>query len=405
MANDLMDRTISRRQALKGMVLGGAALGLSGGLGSVLAACSPSAPSGPIKVGVLTDVTGAFGVVGKSNVETAQFTIDEINAAGGVLGRQLQAVVVDSASDTSVAATAARQLIEKDKVDFVIGTVTSATREAVKGIIATTGKTLLVIPTSYEGGDCTQNMWVVGAVPNQQVDPMVAYALGKSAKTWYLCGADYLYPRNMLKEVKAQVAAAGGTIVGEDYYALTATDVASIISKALAAKADAIFDVTILPLSVQFVKGVVGGGFKGIHMSPLYDEGVNSLFGPDVAGIISVQDFFSTGTHDDFTTKEMAAYAAKYPKGIFASSFNSAAWYRGIYMWKLAAEKAGSTDLAKVNATFDSIKLDKGFGGAAAMKPGTRHCTLPMQMGEMQADGSVKIIKDLGTIDPTGQCA
>lgn len=405
MANDLMDRTISRRQALKGMVLGGAALGLSGGLGSVLAACSPSAPSGPIKVGVLTDVTGAFGVVGKSNVETAQFTIDEINAAGGVLGRQLQAAVADSASDTSVAATAARQLIEKDKVDFVIGTVTSATREAVKGIIATTGKTLLVIPTSYEGGDCTQNMWVVGAVPNQQVDPMVAYAVGKGAKTWYLCGADYLYPRNMLKEVKAQVAAAGGTIVGEDYYALTATDVASIISKALAAKADAIFDVTILPLSVQFVKGVVGGGFKGIHMSPLYDEGVNSLFGPDVAGIISVQDFFSSGTHDDFTTKEMAAYKAKYPKGIFASSFNSAAWYRGIYMWKLAVEKAGSTDLAKVNAAFDSIKLDKGFGGAAAMKPGTRHCTLPMQMGEMQADGSVKIIKDLGTIDPTGQCA
>ena len=335
-----MTNEISRRSVLKGIAAGGAAVGLSGSLGSVLAACSPAAPTGPIKVGVLTDVTGAFGVVGKSNVETAQFTIDEINAAGGVKGRQMELVVADSASDTAVAATVARQLVEKDKVDFVIGTVTSATREAVKGIICTTGKTLLVIPTSYEGGDCTENMWVVGAVPNQQVDPMIEYGVAKGAKTWYTCGADYKYPRNMIAQVKAQVAEAGGTIVGEDYYALTDTDVSQLVSKALASGADAIFDVTILPLSVQFTKGLVSGGYTGIHMSPLYDEGVNSLFGPDVAGIISVQDFFSSGDHDEFTTAELAAYRAKYPEGIFASSFNSPAWYRGIQMWKAAVEKA-----------------------------------------------------------------
>ncbi len=405
MANDLIDKAISRRNVLKGIALGGAAVGASGAIGSVLAACSPAAPTGPIKVGVLTDVTGAFGVVGKSNVETAQFTVDEINAAGGVLGRQLQLVVGDSASSTDTAATVARQLVEKDKVDFVIGTVTSATREAVKGIICTTGKTLMVIPTSYEGGDCTTNMWVVGAVPNQQVDPMVAYALEKGAKTFYCCGADYSYPRNMIAQFKKQVEAAGGKVVGEDYYALTDTDVAPLISKALAANADCIFDVTILPLSVQFLKGVVGGGFKGVHMSPLYDEGVNSLFGADVAGMISAQDFFSSGAHDEFTTKEMAAYKTKYPAGIFASSFNSAAWYRGIYMWAAAAAKAGAVDLAKINTACDSITLDKGFGGKAAMKAGTRHCSVPMQLGEMQADGSVKILKDLGVVDPTGQCA
>ena len=129
MANDRIDQAISRRTLLKGAAIGGAAIGVGG----VLAACGSSKPTGPIKVGVLTDVTGAFGVVGKSNVETAQFTVDEINAAGGVLGRQLQLVVGDSASGTDTAATVARQLVEKDKVDFVIGTVTSATREAVKG--------------------------------------------------------------------------------------------------------------------------------------------------------------------------------------------------------------------------------------------------------------------------------
>lgn len=405
MANERINPNLSRRQVLKGMALGGAAVGLSGGLGSVLAACGSAAPSGPIKVGVLTDVTGAFGVVGKSNQLTAQFTIDEINAAGGVLGRQLQMVLVDSATDPAVGATVARQLVEKDKVAMVIGTVASNMREAVKGIIATTGKTLLVIPTSYEGGDCTENMWVVGAVPNQQVDPTVAYAIGKGAKTYYLCGADYSYPRNMLKQVRAQVEAAGGTIVGEDYLPLAATDASPLVTKALAAKADAIFDVTVLPTSVQFTKGVVGGGFKGLHLTSLYDEGVNSLFGPDVAGIICAQDFFGSGTHDDFTTKELAAYKKAYPDGIFAATFNSPAWYRGIYMWKVAVEKAGSLDLDKVNAAFDSAKLDKCIGGPAAMKPGTRHCTLQMQLGEMQADSSVKVLKDLGSIDPTGQCS
>jgi branched-chain amino acid transport system substrate-binding protein len=247
-------------------------------------------------------------------------------------------------------------------------------------------------------------MWVVGAVPNQQVDPMVADAVAKGAKTWYLIGADYTYPRNMLAAVKARVAEAGGTIVGEDYYSLAATDISPLVSKALAADADAVFDVSILPLSVQFNKGLVDGGYKGLHMSPLYDEGVNSLFGPDVAGIISVQDFFSSGDHDEFTTAELAAYRAKYPEGIFASSFNSPAWYRGIQMWKAAVEKADSFELAKVNTAFDSIPLEKGFTGPSAMKAGTRHCTLPMLMGEMQADGSVKIIEDLGTGDPTGQC-
>ena len=277
-------------------------------------------------------------------------------------------------------------------------------RAAVKGIIATTGKTIFIVPTSYEGGECTPNLWTVGAVPNQQVDPTVKYAMDKGAKTFYLCGADYLYPRNMLKQVRSQVEAAGGTIVGEDYLPLAATDASPLVTKALAAKADAIFDITVLPTSVQFTKGVVGGGFKGLHLTSLYDEGVNSLFGPDVAGIICAQDFFGSGAHDDFTTKKLAEYKAKYPDGIFAATFNSPAWYRGIHMWKAAVEKAGSLDLAKVNAAFDSAKLDQSIGGPAAMKPGTRHCTLQMQLGEMQADASVKILKDLGTIDPTGQC-
>src|SRR3954471_2625999 len=218
----------TRRDALKRVAVGGAGLAFGGGL---LAGCGSSgggggggSAKGPIKIGALTDLTGAFGVVGKANQAIAKFTVDEINAAGGALGRKLQIVVVDGGSAPATSAEVAGQLVNRDKVDMVIGGVTSAEREAVKGIIAGRGRTLFVWPASYEGGECDDNVWSVGAVPNQQVDPTVDYLLGKDAKTFYLCGNDYSYPRNVLKAARERIEAGGGKVIGEDYIPISATD-------------------------------------------------------------------------------------------------------------------------------------------------------------------------------------
>jgi ABC-type branched-subunit amino acid transport system substrate-binding protein len=396
----------TRRDALKRFAVGGAGLAFGGGL---LAGCGSgggggAAAKGAIKIGALTDLTGAFGVVGKANQAIAQFTVDEINAAGGVLGRQLELVVVDGASDPATSAKVAGQLVNRDKVEMVIGGVTSAEREAVKGIIAGRGRTLYVWPASYEGGECDENVWNVGAVPNQQVDPTVDYLLGKGAESFYLCGNDYSYPRNVLKAARARIEAGGGKVLGEDYIPIAATDAPELVTKTIASKADAVFEVVVLPASVPYIKGIVDGGYEGIVAGTLFDETVISLFGKQAQGLIGTQDFFQ-GISDQFSTDKVAEFTKKYPKAPFGSALNSPAWYRGIHLWKAAVEKAGTTDLGKVNEAMDSAGADKLLGGPAKFVPGTRHCELTLYLGEMQGDGSVKVLDDLGAQPPKGQCA
>jgi branched-chain amino acid transport system substrate-binding protein len=402
-----MSTEFTRRTAIKRFAVGGAGMAFGG---SLLAGCGSSggaagaAGNGPIKIGALTDLTGAFGIVGKANKAIAQFSVDEINKSGGVLGRRLQLVVVDGASDPATNAKVAGQLVNRDKVVMVIGGVTSAEREAVKGLIATRGRTMFIWPASYEGGECTENVWSVGAVPNQQVDPTVDYLLGQGAKTYYLCGNDYSYPRNVLKAARARIEAGGGRVLGEDYIPISATDAPNLVTKTLASKADAVFEVVILPASVPYIKGVVDGGYKGIIAGTLFDETVISLFGKQAQGLIGTQDFFQS-ISDPFSKQKFAEFTKQYPKTPFGSALNSPAWYRGIYLWKAAVEKAGSTDLAKVNAAMDAVGYDKLIGGPAKMVPGTRHCELTMYLGKMQGDGSVKTLKDLGAQQPAGQCA
>ncbi|HEU4976988.1 MAG TPA: substrate-binding protein [Baekduia sp.] len=399
-----MDR-ITRRSALRRLGASGLGLTLGGGL---LAGCGSSSSGassdGPIKIGALTDLTGAFGVVGKANQAIAKFTVDEINRGGGVMGRQLELVVVDGASDPAASAKVATQLVQRDKVSMVIGGVTSAEREAVRGVIAGRGNTMYIWPASYEGGECDDHVWSVGAVPNQQVDPTVDYLLAQGAKTFYLCGNDYSYPRNVLKAARARIEAGGGRVVGEDYIPISATDAPTLVTKTLKHDADATFEVIVLPASVPYIKGVVDGGYKGLIAGTLFDETIIGLFGKEAQGLIGAQDFFQS-ISDTFSQKKMAEFKKAYPKAPFGSALNSPAWYRGIHLWKAAVEKAGSTDLDAVDKAMDGIGVDQLIGGPARMVPGTRHCELTMYLGEMQGDASVKVLKDLGPQQPKGQCA
>lgn len=374
----------------------------------VLAACSagtdsaaPAADSEPVKVGVLTDMTGAFGIVGKSNEAVAKFTINEINENGGVLGRQLEMVLADSATDAAIATQVASRLVNQDKVAVVVGGVASFTRVAVRDVIADKGNTLYIWPASYEGGECSTNVWNTGSAPNQQVDPTVEHLLAEGKKTFFLAGSDYLYPRNILARVRQVVEAGGGSIVGEEYVPLDMTDPSNLVSKVLAANADVLFEVVVLPGTAPFIKGVVDGGFKGKIAGTLFDEGINPLIGAQAEGLIGVQDFYLSVT-DPFTQAQVAKFNEQHPEaaGLFSATFNAPAWYRSIYLWKAAVEKANSFDTAAVNEAMDSISLEQSIGGPVSFEPGTKHLNLQMYLGESKADGSNVVLKTLGSIKP-----
>lgn len=405
-----MTTPITRRDAVRRLAFGGAGLTMGVGIWGCgsddqAGGSSGSADAGkPIKIGVLTDLTGAFGVVGKANEAVARFTVDEINKAGGVVGRQLELVVVDGASDPATNARVANQLVTRDKVDVVIGGITSAEREAVKNTITKRGKTLYLWAASYEGDECGENIWSTGPVPSQQVDPTVDYLLEDGAKTFFLCGADYIYPRNILKAARAKIESGGGRVVGEEYIPITATDAPELVTKVVSSKADALFEVVVLPATVPFIRGVVDGGFKGKIAGTLFDESIIPLIGKQAQGLIGVQDYFLS-VEDAFSTKEVEAFKKRYPDLVFGPTFNSPAWYRALKLWALAAEKAKSVETAAVNKAMDGISSDELIGGPARFVPGTKHCDLQMYLGEMQADGTVKVLKDLGGLEPTGQCA
>ena len=374
----------------------------------VLAACSsgtdsaaPAADAGPVKVGVLTDMTGAFGIVGKSNEAVAKFAINEINENGGVLGRQLEMVLADSATDAAIATQVASRLVNQDKVAVVVGGVASFTRVAVRDVIADKGNTLYIWPASYEGGECSANVWNTGSAPNQQVDPTVEYLLAEGKKTFFLAGSDYLYPRNILARVRQVVEAGGGSIVGEEYVPLDMTDPSNLVSKVLAANADVLFEVVVLPGTAPFIKGVVDGGYKGKIAGTLFDEGINPLIGAQAEGLIGMQDFYLSVT-DPFTQSQVAKFNEQHPEaaGLFSATFNAPAWYRSIYLWKAAVEKANSFDTAAVNEAMDSISLEQSIGGPVSFEPGTKHLNLQMYLGESKADGSNVVLKSLGSIKP-----
>jgi ABC-type branched-subunit amino acid transport system substrate-binding protein len=385
-----------------GLSLGGELLTASRALGG-LASRRVSVGKSPLKIGTLSDLTGPYGIVGKANIPVARLAVKEINAAGGILGRRVELVVADGASTTAQSAKVATQLVTSNKVDMVIGGVTSAERFAVRDLIAARGRTIYIWPASYEGGECDQNVWSVGAVPNQQVNPTVDYLLRKGAKTFYLCGNDYSYPRNVLKAARDRIEAGGGKVVGEDYIPISATDAPQLVSNTLSHNADVLFEVVILPATVPFIKGVVDGGYKGVIAGTLFDQTINPLLGKYAQGLICAQDYYPS-IGDKFSLAEAAKYQKLYPAAPFGSALNSPAWYRGIYLWKAAVEKAGSTKLNDVNKAMNTASYKKLIGGPARFVSGTRHCQLTMYLGEMQADGSVKTLKNLGSQLPEGQC-
>src|SRR5262245_53334960 len=179
----------------------------------------------PIKVGVIADQTGPLSFVGQANANVARMVIGDLNAKGGLLGRHLELILEDSATDDTVAAAKAAKLVGHDHVDVIFGGIYSSTRQAIKGPAVVKGRTLYVYPEQYEGQESDPLIFCTGPVPAQQVDPFIPWLMKRTgAKKFYLPSADYIWPHVMNRKVREVVTAHGRSIVGEEYFRLAHAD-------------------------------------------------------------------------------------------------------------------------------------------------------------------------------------
>src|ERR671930_500734 len=189
----------------------------------------------PIKVGVITDITGPLSFLGIANANVAKMVINDINTKSGLLGRQIDLCLEDSATTDSVAEAKAKKLVQQDQVDVLFGGIYSSTRQAIKGPAVVEGKKLYIYPEQYEGQECHPLIFCTGPVPAQQLDPFIPWLMGETgARTFYMPSADYIWPHVLNARVRDVVTANGGEVVGEEYFPLDHDDYRATVGQVAA---------------------------------------------------------------------------------------------------------------------------------------------------------------------------
>ncbi|MGX7000380.1 substrate-binding protein [Caballeronia sp. KNU42] len=365
-------------------------------------ACMSALAADPIRIGVAVGLSGANSVVAPAVVQSSQLAVDEINAAGGILGRQVQLDITDDASGAVGAQKAYDTLVFQKNVDAIISMETSAARNAALPIVAR-GKKPFVYTSFYEGRSCSPWMYVNGWVPEQQVAPVVDYfAKSLGAKTFYLVGNDYVFGRGMLGFTKKYIEEHGGKVVGEEYLPIDGTDWTPILSKIRSAHPDALISATAggAP-NVSLAKQLKGSGMTLPYGNLAIDEGTAKSMG-DVATGMYMSGSYLTGIDTPGNKKFVAAMTKKFGNDLKTPNELSEPQYEAFFLYKAAVEKAGSTDADKVIKALGQVSFD-GPRGTVAMNK-SRHAPLAMRLGQIQPDGSVRILQTFPNVDPGAQC-
>ncbi len=351
----------------------------------------------PIEIGVLHSLTGTMSISEVSVKDATLLAVEEINAAGGVLGRPLKAVIEDGASDLQTFAQKAKQLLLESQVAVVFGCWTSASRKAVLPAFEQ-GNGLLFYPVQYEGLEQCPNIIYTGAAPNQQIVPGVNYLLAQGKRKIFLLGSDYIFPRTANLIVKAQLAALGGELAGEVYLPLGSRDVDEAIAHILAVKPDAILNTLNGDSNVAFFLRLRATGLKPqdlpVMSVSIAEEEVRAIGAENIAGHLVVWNYFQTVDTAE-NRKFVKAYKARYGENRVTDDPIEAA-YLGVYLWKQAVEKAGSTDMVKVRAAAKNMEF-AAPSGKVKIDGETQHTWKTVRIGKVRSDGQIEEIWNSGT--------
>jgi len=358
----------------------------------------------PIKAGVITDMTGPLSFLGLVNANMARMVTDDINAAGGLLGRRIELYLEDSATTDTVAEAKAAKLTQQDRVDVLFGGIYSSTRQAIKGPAVDRGGKLYIYPEQYEGGECHPLIFCTGPGPAQQVEPLIPWLMRTTgARTFYCPSADYIWPHVMNRKLREVATAHGGSIVGEEYYPVDHTDFRATVDRIMKSGADVVFNTTVPPGVAPFLEQLHGAGFSkrgGRLVCTYFEENILGLLpAAHVEGLYGCLDYYQT-VSDPFSRELLAGYDTLNPNGPKLTAGSAATgMYRGLKLWEAAVTEAGSLDQDAVVAALDHAKIAQGPGGPAEMVPGQHHLRMNMYIAQAR-NGVFEIEQSLGAIDP-----
>ncbi|MEW6354182.1 MAG: urea ABC transporter substrate-binding protein [Pseudomonadota bacterium] len=362
----------------------------------------------PIKVGILHSLSGTMAISETSLKDVALMTIEEINNAGGVLGRKIEPVVVDPASNWPLFAEKARQLISQDKVAAVFGCWTSVSRKSVLPVFEELNG-LLFYPVQYEGEELSQNVFYTGAAPNQQAIPAVEYLMseeGGGAKRFYLLGTDYVYPRTTNKILRAFLKSKGVAEkdIEEVYTPFGHSDYQTIvgnIKKFAAGGKTAVISTINGDSNVPFYKELGNAGLKATDVPVVaFSVGEEELRGIDtkpLVGHLAAWNYFMSvkGPENDAFVAKWKEYVKKanLPGGDKrVTNDPMEATYVGIHMWANAVNKAGTTDVDAVRKAMAGQTFKAPSGFTLKMDETNHHLHKPVMIGEVQDNGQFDIV-------------
>jgi urea transport system substrate-binding protein len=370
------------------------------GLTLSIASLMPAQAADTIKVGVLHSLSGTMAISETTLKDTVLMLIDEQNKKGGILGKKLEAVVVDPASNWPLFAEKTRELISKKKVDVIFGCWTSVSRKSVLPVIEELNG-LLFYPVQYEGEESSKNVFYTGAAPNQQAIPAVDYLMKDlGVKRWVLAGTDYVYPRTTNKILEAYLKAKGvkSSDILINYTPFGHSDWTSIVSDVKkfgsAGKKTAVVSTINGDANVPFYKELGNQGISSEDIPVIaFSVGEEELSGIDtkpLVGHLAAWNYFQSvdnKTNDKFI-KTWKSFI-KNKKRVTNDPME--ATYIGFKMWVKAVEKAGTTGTNKVEQAMIGIKVPNLTGGTATMLK-NHHLTKPVLIGEIQDDGQFEVV-------------
>ncbi len=387
--------SFERRSFLKGSVAAGAFTAAGFPHIWVKDYSSAYAQDGKIKVGVLFSLTGTTGIIEESLNKATIMAIEEINAAGGINGMQIEAVVEDPASDPATFAEKARKLVLGDKCVSVFGSYTSASRKAVLPVFEKR-KNLYWYPTLYEGRECSKNVIYTGAVPNQQQDDFVPWLVEKFGKRWYLIGSNYIYPKEENNYCKKLLEGLGAEVVNEEYVPLGHSEFSSVVNKFRSEKPDVIFSTVVGDSVVALHRQYRAAGLdpETMPMASLTtsENEVAAMGGDAAAGHFTSAPYFMVWDSPE-NAQFVDAYLSRWGADK-VTHFVSEPCYFQVYMFKQAVEKLAADDInpASIREAVKGVELIAPQG-PVRLDPATLHTYLWPKIGVCKSDGQFEILK------------